>query len=367
MNIINNIEFYLDCRNAIIDSYDNLDIAEKILSEGKYSHIDLSIIEENLIFIRESIGDKIINYVSKKIGGGIDKLDKIISAMKDEELKFIKDENENESKYYKLSTVLAHLRKNHAERTEQDVIRVKLSKLEKLIKDLLYSHNSIMSDLEKEVEIIIGKNKRKSEYYNLKRAIDSVETKKMRAELKKKLVYDEDSSDYLDDIQKILGNPKEAENDVERAKKDLEDKKNYMETKNNNMVSIDIKNSIKTYSNEILSSLNEIENYIREACQKIFNKRINTPAYQAMKNKFDNKVLVSSKIVKDALGKIININPENTSDSIDKEKALFNFTEIDKKIDQIKFIKYPIKNMDNEKNNIINIINDIRSSVQKIA
>jgi hypothetical protein len=148
------------------------------------------------------LGDKIINFFSKVVGGDIKKLNKILQDMKDEEIRFIKDEHDGESKFYKLSSALAQLRKDKSDKSEQDLILVKLNKVQKLIKDLVSSHNSIMDDLEKQVGIIIKDNKRKTEYYNLKRAEDSVETKKLRVDFKKKLVSDEDSSEYLSDIRK---------------------------------------------------------------------------------------------------------------------------------------------------------------------
>ena len=173
----------------------DVDIAKAKLKKSKYRDMEDHVLEENLSFIKESLGDKILNFFSKKLGGDVRKLDKILAAMKEEETRFVKDEHESESKFYKLSSGLAQLKRDKASQDEQNIIILKLTNLQKFIKDLVKSHNSIMDDLEKQVDIITKKNNRKADYYNLKRAHDSVETKKMRAEFKKKLI--EESTNNL--------------------------------------------------------------------------------------------------------------------------------------------------------------------------
>ena len=230
MQLFENFQFYSTCKQALIESYGDVELAKKKLKASGFDKMNDYDLEQNILFIKESLGDKILNFFSRVVGGDVDKLDSILIKMKEEETSFIKDENEAESKFYKLTAALAQLRKEGANPAEADVIRVKLNKVQKLIKDLISSHNSIMDDLEKQVNILTKKSKRKSEYYNLKRAEDSVETKKMRAELKKKLVTQEEDDEYLRNIRSILGTTDDAERDLEKAKKDYEKAKESLES-----------------------------------------------------------------------------------------------------------------------------------------
>jgi hypothetical protein len=217
MKLVENFKSYSDCKKALIESYGDIDIAKTKLIKSGYSVEDVEGLEESLNVIKESLGDKIINFFSKNLGGDISKIDKILADMKNEEIRFINDEHSAESKFYKLSTALSQLKKDKADKSETDQYVVKLNKIQKLIKDLVSSHSSIMDSLEKQVNILTDKNNRKADYYNLKRAGDSVETKKLRAAFKKKLVSQEDDSEYLKDIQSILGDYKSAEKDLQRS------------------------------------------------------------------------------------------------------------------------------------------------------
>jgi hypothetical protein len=189
MKLVENFKSYSDCKKALIESYGDIDIAKTKLIKSGYSAEDVEGLEESLNVIKESLGDKIINFFSKNLGGDISKINKILADMKNEEIRFINDEHSAESKFYKLSTALSQLKKDKADKSETDQYIVKLNKIQKLIKDLVSSHSSIMDSLEKQVNILTDKNNRKADttetrkIYNIKDFIYNIK------DLKKYLLY----------------------------------------------------------------------------------------------------------------------------------------------------------------------------------
>ena len=370
--ILENFRVYSQCKDILIESYGDIEIAKKrILSQ--YPDLQEDILEENLISIKEGLGDKIMNFFSKMVGGDIKKLEKLLRDMKSEEIKFINDEHDAESKFYKLSSALAQLKKDKADKLEQDTILVKLNKIQKLIKDLVSSHNSIMDDIEKQVNLIIKDNKRKAEYYNLKRAEDSVETKKLRVDFKKKLISDEDSAGYLSDIQKILGNPKDAEKDLDKAKDDLAKEKDKIGASDDvsKMPSKKIESILDTYHKEIMDSIKDIKNHSDESISVLKDLRekdaADNSAYSSMKDMFNTKKDKAVGLVETAISKIAQVKVDEVDNVQDKDKAIDYLIKIKNKVSKINYIKWPAQDLDKEKEKIDNLIKKISEEVQQAA
>jgi len=372
MMILENFKVYSECKDTLIESYGDIDIAKKkILSQN--SDLDEYIVEENLIAIKEGLGDKILNFFSKVVGGDIKKINTILADMKSEETKFINDEHEGESKFYKLSAALAQLKRDRSDKSEQDSILVKLNKVQKLIKDLVSSHNSIMDDLEKQVGIIIKGNKRKTEYYNLKRAEDSVETKKLRVDFKKKLISDEDSTQYLSDIQKILGNPKDAEKDLEKAQDNLSKEKDKIGASDevSKMPSKKIESILDTYHKEIIKSIKDIKAHSDESISVLKDLRdkdaADSSAYSSMKDMFNTKKEKAVGLVEVAISKIAQVKTEENDNVQDKNKAIDYLINIKNKMSKINYIKWPSTDLDKEKERMDKVIQKISEEFQKAA
>lgn len=370
--ILENFKVYSECKDTLIESYGDIEIA-KMKMMSKHPHLEEDLLEENLIAIKEGLGDKIMNFFSKIVGGDIKKLDKILQDMKSEEIKFINDEHDGESKFYKLSSALAQLRKDKADKSEQDSILVKLNKIQKLIKDLVSSHNSIMDDLEKQVGIIIKDNKRKTEYYNLKRAEDSVETKKLRVDFKKKLISDEESTEYLSDIQKILGNPKEAEKELDKAKENLEKEKQNIGAPEEvtKMPSKKITSILDTYHKQIIKSIKDIKSHSDESISVLKDLRekdaADNSAYSSMKDTFNTKKDKTVGLVETAISKIAQIKTEEIDNVEDKNKAIDYLMDIKAKVSKISYIKWPAPDLDKEKDRIDKFLQKISEEFQKAA
>lgn len=380
MELLNDFKSYEDCKEALIESYGNVDIAKIKLKRGRYSHIHEDVLEENLKAIKEGLGDKIINFFSKALGGGIAKLDKILADMKDEEINFIKSENEAESKFYKMTSALAHLKKIGATRDEQNVIHVKLSKLQKLIKDLISSHNSIMDDLEKQVNIITKESNRKSEYYNLKRAEDSVETKKMRAEFKKKLVSQDDEGDYLREVQKILGTPEDAQKDLEKAENKLakekerigageEAKKSSENKDSSDSKKYEIVKISQGHNDEIEKILVDTADYVERGVEKLEKlereNRLNDGNFKTMEDFFVKRIEKAMDEVEETIAKLNKIQVESDDLIKDKQKRIKILLDIKKDIGEIDYYVYrkplDIKDIVSQKESILSQIKDIES------
>lgn len=373
MKLLEDFNFYTDCKEAIVESFGDLDIAKQKLKRVKYTHIEDHILEENLYSIKESLGDKIINFFSKALGGDVRKIDKLISSMKEEEIKFINDEHEGESKFYKLSSSLARLKRDKAGQEEQKVLMVKLNQLEKYLRDLIRSHNSIMDDMEKQVDILTKKNNRKSDYYNLKRAQDSVETKKMRADLKRKLVDGVEENEYAEKIQGILGNSKDAQSDLEKAKEKLAAEKEKLGAGDEQSVNTKkrIENVLKVYHDEIVACLHDVKDYSNNSLAKIKKlektKKMDEKDYLSLKEAFDKKVEKLEEIIQKAIS-ILSTTKTEENEKIEKKEGALKVLSIAKsEVEKLNYYEWPSKNLEDQKNKMNNKIDVLIKTAQQAA
>lgn len=372
MSIINNFKFYSDCKNSLLESFGDIEVAKnKLISSGYEDSYEL---EETLSTIKESLGDKIINFFSKNLGGDISKLAKILQDMKLEEIKFIKDEHEAESKFYKLSAALSQLKKDKADQSEMTQYIDKLNKLKKLIKDLMSSHNSIMDSLEKQVNIITKKNNRKSDYYNLKRAEDSVETKKLRADYKKKLITQADDLEYLNDIQKILGSPKDAEKDLATAKENLAKEKDKLGAggETSSLVNPNIEEKNEDFYKEIKATIKDIEDYTKKSLSKFENreesKKINRGTFNMMQKAFDNKVRRASDVIEVFKSKLSQVNSTSDNEtSKDTNKTITNLLNLERQVSNLKYFTWPASDLDSEKEIILSTLDNVSKQIEIAA
>lgn len=368
MGIINDFKFYNDCKNSLLESFGDVEIAKGKLESKGYQN-DGSL-EETLELIKESLGDKIINFFSKNLGGDISKLEKILQDMKSEEIKFVTDEHKSESKFYKLSAALSQLKKDKVDQSEIAQYADQLNKLKKLIRDLMSSHNSIMDSLEKQVDIITKKNDRKSDYYNLKRAEDSVETKKLRANYKKKLISQAEESDYLEDLQKILGNPKDAEKDLDKAIENLAKEKERIGAggETSSLVNPELEDKNENFYQEIKAKLEGIEDYIKRSLNKFRDKekskKINRGSFNIMQKNFDRRVKKVSDVIETYKTNLSQIN--TTSDNeISKEtsKTITNLLDLERQVSNLKYFTWPAADLESENKSILSTISKVSKQI----
>jgi hypothetical protein len=372
MSIINDFRFYSDCKDSLLESFGDVEIAKNKLSRKGYENNDD--LEETLIAIKESLGDKIINFFSKNLGGDISKLSNILQDMKSEEIKFVTDEHESESKFYKLSAALSQLKRDKADSSEVTQYADKLNKLKKFIKDLMSSHNSIMDDLEKQVNIITKKNNRKADYYNLKRAEDSVETKKLRADFKKKLITQAEDSEYLDDIQKILGNPKDAQKDLDAAKEVLAKEKDKIGAggETSSLVKPDLDEKNEDFYKEIRATVKDIEDYTKKSLSKFENKeeakKINRGTFNMMQKGFDTRVRKASNVIETFKSKISQVNSTSDNEtSSETNKAITNLLNLERQVSNLKYFTWPASDLEVQKETILATIGKVNKQIEVAA
>ena len=63
MELLEKFGFYTLCKNTLIESYGDVEIAKNKIKNSGFSHIEDHIIEENLLLIKESLGSKIMNFI----------------------------------------------------------------------------------------------------------------------------------------------------------------------------------------------------------------------------------------------------------------------------------------------------------------
>lgn len=276
MKLIKNIEFYEECKNALVEAFGETELATKILIEKGYSEYSFHDLKENVEKINESFGDKIINFISKSLGGDVSKIDKVMAQMKDEELDFITKEHQTEKEFISLHNSLVRLKSQKAPKDQVESVVFSLKKCEKRMKDLISFHKSIMDDLEKQIDILTKKSNRKAEYYNYKRAKDSVDTKKKRAELKYSLTQGLQDDQPIPGLSTIFGTAEAAQKDYEKsqetfskeettiAKKQTEKPySKYTSPQLMNMYKHELSKNLKALKEEIVSAVSAISYYLK--------------------------------------------------------------------------------------------------------
>ena len=187
MDFIRDVEFYEDCRTALIESYGEVDLAAEILVRRKYKDHSFLELSESVGSINEFLGNRIKNFISRGLGGGISKIDSALKRMRELEDNFITRENRLEKEYIEGFNQLVRLKNSNGDKESMRPINTKLQGIEKELIDSVHNYNISMKTLEDEVDAFVKKSNRKSRYYSLKRAKDSADSKKRRAALKYEL------------------------------------------------------------------------------------------------------------------------------------------------------------------------------------
>jgi hypothetical protein len=178
----------------------------------------------------------------------------------------------------------------------------------------------------------------------------------MRAEFKKKLLSASDEDGYLKGIQDILGDPKKAEDDLKKSQDNLDKIKNDLGAKDETtkMPAKTIKNVFETYSKEILASVKELGDFIKKESEEM-KKSVETKSWGINKYKnrektFEDLKKVCLNLMSIAISKISVIKTNDNENVQDKDKCLTKLRESEKRIGNLKFIEYPVKNTPNADN-----------------
>jgi len=230
----------------IIDSFDKFEAAEKALMESKgdikaainvlrkyqgplFESANTDDLAAELSLINEGLKDSIINFISSKIGGDISKLKTALTQMKEQELKFNKEEFTIFKDFYGLIKKQKALEKDSTNPKRDEMLKAITDSrrmLNNTLKELVKTHDTIFNSLEEKVKSLTKDSNRKKKYFNVQRASDVLETQIDRYNKSKELskMYKED----VDQLEKFFGVDfdkisKDVDKSRELAKKAEED------------------------------------------------------------------------------------------------------------------------------------------------
>jgi hypothetical protein len=233
--LFENIEQFKKAKNALIESSGDINLAyTKIKKHPEFYKLSEGDIISSLAELKEGLGEKILNYIGGAFGGDIAELKTVLTQMKEQELKFNREELEIYNEFYSIFQDQKNLDKSNP---DYDGMSKELSQdrnsLNTRMKELTKSHGEIFNALEEKVKGLVKDSNRKKRYFNAQRATDVLETKNDRYE-KIKAVTGR-SSRRSTDLEQFFGiSPEKAKMDAQKAE---EKAKKSVDTLNQGKVS----------------------------------------------------------------------------------------------------------------------------------
>lgn len=192
---------------------------EQLKESKEFSKMDNIKLSNAMYELNEGLADSILNFVGDKLGGDISKIKTVLSQMKDQELKFNREELDIYENFYRVIQDQKSLDKDPKNpRYEELSKELKESRagLNSRLKELTKAHNEIFDALELKIKDLVGDNKRKRKYFNAQRANDVLETKTDRYEKIKAITSR--SAERSQDLEDFFGvSTKQAETQVNKA------------------------------------------------------------------------------------------------------------------------------------------------------
>ena len=184
--LFENIKQYDKAKKALIENEGNVNLVFNILKKDQdFKTLSEGELRSSLSELNEGLGERIVNFVGGAFGGDISKIKTVLTQMKEQELKFNREENEIYNQFYSLLQD-----KKQLEKAKDNPNRDSLSKdittgmnaLNTRMRELTKTHDEIFNALEEKVKSLVGDNNRKKRYFNAQRATDVLETKNDRYE-----------------------------------------------------------------------------------------------------------------------------------------------------------------------------------------
>lgn len=224
--LFENINQYNKAKNLLIENEGNVDkVLDLLKSDRQFENTSENDLRSKLDKLNEGLGDKILNFLGDSFGGDISKIKTVLTQMKEQELKFNKEENEIYNEFYSLLQDQKQLEKNK-NNPEYDSLRKDITQgmnaLNTRMKELTKAHDDIFNALEEKIKGLVGDNKRKKKYFNAQRANDVLETKNDRYEKIKAITSK--SSKRSNELEKFFGvSVEDTKKDAEKAEKDAKE------------------------------------------------------------------------------------------------------------------------------------------------
>lgn len=219
--LFQNIEQFQEAKKVLIESEGDTEKAFSVLKESSnFSSYTEEELKSSLIQLNEGLGDKILNFFSGALGGDIAGIKTVLTQMKDQELKYNKEEFQIYKDFYRIlqdQKALDKDKKNPDYQALNKELVDSRNALNNRMKELNKTHHEIFSALEEKIKSLTGENKRKRKFFNAQRATDVLETKNDRYEKIKSITSK--SAERSSELEDFFGvSTEKAKKEAEAAK-----------------------------------------------------------------------------------------------------------------------------------------------------
>lgn len=231
--LFENLNQFEKAKRVFIETDGDIERTTSLLREmEEFQNMNDVDIRFAIIQLNESIGDRILNFLSSSFGGDIKELKTVLDQMKSQELKFNEEEFQIYDEFHDLLEKERQLGKNKSNpdyTSMMEDIKAKKNALNTRMKELTKTHDEIFGALEQKVKDLTGKSNRKKKYFNAQRANDVLLTKnerydKIKAITQKSKEREKDLEDFFgvskEDLRKDV---QDAREDALKAEKKLDD------------------------------------------------------------------------------------------------------------------------------------------------
>ena len=231
--LFENLNQFEKAKRVFIETDGDIERTTSLLGEmEEFQNMNDVDIRFAIIQLNESIGDRILNFLSSSFGGDIKELKTVLDQMKNQELKFNEEEFQIYDEFYDLLEKERQLRKDKSNpdyTSMMEDIKAKKNALNTRMKELTKTNDEIFGALEQKVKDLTGKSNRKKKYFNAQRANDVLLTKnerydKIKAITQKSKEREKDLEDFFgvskEDLRKDV---QDAREDALKAEKKLDD------------------------------------------------------------------------------------------------------------------------------------------------
>ena len=221
--LFENLNQFEKAKRVFIETGGDIERTTSLLGEmEEFQNMNDVDIRFAIIQLNESIGDRILNFLSSSFGGDIKELKTALDQMKNQELKFNEEEFQIYDEFYDLLEKERQLRKDKSNpdyTSMMEDIKAKKNALNTRMKELTKTHDEIFGALEQKVKDLTGKSNRKKKYFNAQRANDVLLTKNERYDKIKAIT--QKSKEREKDLEDFFGVSKEdLRKDVQDARED---------------------------------------------------------------------------------------------------------------------------------------------------
>lgn len=203
--LFENVNQYERAKSALIKESGDVEKSfELIKNDNIFMEMSENELKSALYDLNEGLGEMILNFGSKLLGGDISKIDDVLKKMKEQELKFNREEFDIYNQFYSLVQDKKAIEKDKGNPNQREMLEdteQSMNLLNKQWKELTKSHNEIFNSMEEKIKSLTGDNNRKKKYFNAKRADDVLATRTDRYEKIKSLAAkNKERSEELEDF-----------------------------------------------------------------------------------------------------------------------------------------------------------------------